>query len=125
MRWLIIPDIHDKVERATQIIEREPHDRLLWLGDFFDDFNTGASDVAVTAVQVKKWLNAPNTTCLLGNHDMAYGWGQKNRIFRCAGFDSAKWIAINGIITALDWRSLKLHAWMEGGEVAWLVTHAG
>jgi hypothetical protein len=25
MRWLILPDIHDKLRRANQIIEREPH----------------------------------------------------------------------------------------------------
>ena len=25
MRWLIIPDIHDKVRRVNQLIGREPH----------------------------------------------------------------------------------------------------
>lgn len=33
MRWLILPDIHDKLRRANQIIEREPHDHLLQMGD--------------------------------------------------------------------------------------------
>src|ERR1017187_1037187 len=66
MRWLILPDIHDKLRRANQIIEREPHDRLLLLGDFFDDFRTGVTDAADTASQVKLWLNDPNTSCLLG-----------------------------------------------------------
>jgi hypothetical protein len=28
MRWLILPDIHDKIRKANQIVEREPHDRL-------------------------------------------------------------------------------------------------
>src|ERR1017187_5305658 len=32
MRWLILPDIHDKLRRANQIIEREPHDRLFLNG---------------------------------------------------------------------------------------------
>jgi predicted phosphodiesterase len=53
MRWLILPDIHDKLRRANQIIEREPHDRLLLMGDFFDDFRTGVTDAADTANQVK------------------------------------------------------------------------
>ena len=48
MRWLILPDIHDKLRRANQIIEREPHDRLLLMGDFFDDFRTGVTDAADT-----------------------------------------------------------------------------
>ena len=73
MRWLIIPDVHDKIRMANHIIEREPHDQLLLMGDFFDDYRTGVSDAADTAEQVKLWLNAPNTTCLLGNHDMSYG----------------------------------------------------
>ena len=91
MRWLILPDIHDKLRRAHQIIEREPHDRLLLMGDFFDDFRTGVTDAADTADQVKEWLNDPNTTCLLGNHDMSYGWRRQNRQLVCPGYDGAKW----------------------------------
>ena len=65
MRWLILPDVHDEIRRVNQIIEREPHDHLLLMGDFFDDFRTGVTDAADTARQVKRWLNAPNITCLL------------------------------------------------------------
>jgi hypothetical protein len=125
MRWLILPDIHDKVGRANHIIEREPHDRLLLIGDYFDDYQTGVTDAAETALQVKKWLHAPYTTCLLGNHDMSYGWGRQNRRWLCPGHDSAKWITINSILTTRDWRSFKLHAWLDGGGTSWLVTHAG
>ena len=125
MRWLILPDIHDNVRRANQIIEREPHDHLLLMGDFFDDFQTGVTDAADTARQLKQWLNAPNTTCLLGNHDMSYGWGRQNRRLICPGYDAAKWITIHGTLTAQDWQRLKLHAWLEGDELPWLVTHAG
>ena len=125
MRWLILPDAHDKILRANQIIERESHDHLLLLGDFFDDFRTGVTDAADTARQVKRWLNAPNTTCLLGNHDMSYGWGRQNRRLICPGYDAAKWITINGNLTNRDWQKFKLYAWLEGGERPWLVTHAG
>jgi hypothetical protein len=125
MRWLILPDIHDKVRRANEIIEREPHDRLLLLGDFFDDFRTGVTDAADTARQVKRWLNSPNAICLLGNHDMSYGWGRQNRRLICPGYDPAKWITIHGTITSRDWQRFRLHAWLDGGERPWLVTHAG
>jgi predicted MPP superfamily phosphohydrolase len=125
MRWLILPDIHDKLRRANQIIEREPHDRLLLMGDFFDDFRTGVTEAADTANQVKQWLNSPNTTCLLGNHDMSYGWGRQNRRLLCPGYDAAKWIAINATMTNRDWQKFKLHAWLEGDQGAWLVSHAG
>jgi predicted MPP superfamily phosphohydrolase len=114
MRWLILPDIHDKLRRATQIVEREPHDRLLLMGDFFDDFRTGVTDAADTANQVKRWLNSPNTACLLGNHDMSYGWCRQNRRLLCPGYDAAKWIAVNATVTTRDWQKFKLHAWLEG-----------
>lgn len=125
MRTLIVPDIHDKVRTAKHIIEREPHDHLILLGDYFDDFKTGVTDASDTAKQVKEWLNAPDTTCLLGNHDMSYGWGRQNRRLLCAGYDAAKWITINAILSGQDWQRFKLHVWIEGDERPWLVTHAG
>ena len=54
MRWLILPDIHDRIQIANRIIEREPHDHLLLMGDFFDNFQTGVTDAADTARQVKQ-----------------------------------------------------------------------
>src|ERR1022692_2716962 len=39
--------------------------QFLLMGDFFDDFRTGVTDAADSARQVKRWLNAPNITCLL------------------------------------------------------------
>ena len=125
MRWLIIPDIHDKIGRANRIIQEEPHDRLLLMGDYFDDFHTGVTDAADTAVQVRKWLEDPNVTCLLGNHDVSYGWGRQDRRFLCAGYEPAKWIVIHGVLKDRHWRSFQLHAWLDGGERPWLVTHAG
>jgi len=125
MRWLILPDIHDKIRRTNQIIEHEPHDCLLLLGDFFDDFRTGVTDAADTVKQVKRWLSSPNTTCLLGNHDQSYGWGRQNRQLICPGYDPAKWITIHGTVTSRDWQKFKLHAWLEGDRRPWLVSHAG
>ena len=125
IRWLILPDIHDKVRQASRIIEREPHDRLLLMGDYFDSFQTGVTDAADTAIAVKEWLNMPGTTCLLGNHDVSYGWGRLNPRLLCPGYDPAKWIVINRAIRANDWLKFRLHAWLDGGERPWLVTHAG
>src|ERR1039458_1560469 len=92
---------------------------------FFDDFQTGVTDAADTANQVKRWLNDPNTTCLLGNHDMSYGWCRQNRRLICPDYDAAKWIAINATVTTRDWQNFKLHAWLESDKGPWLVSHAG
>jgi len=74
---------------------------------------------------VKQWRNASNTTCLLGNHDMSYGVESPESPSYLSGCDAAKWITINGILTARDWQKFRLHVWMEGGGRTWLVTHAG
>src|SRR5690349_5437362 len=124
MRWLIIPDVHDKIHKVQQIITRTPHDRLLLLGDYFDDYRTGVTDAADTAKQVKDWLHEANTVCLLGNHDMSYGWGRQNRRLVCPGYDPAKWIVIHGILPSRDWQRFKLHSWLEGEQGLWLVSHA-
>jgi hypothetical protein len=83
------------------------------------------TDAADTASQVKLWLNDPNTSCLLGNHDMSYGWCRQNRQLICPGYDAAKWIAINAAVTTRDWQKFKLHAWLECDQGPWLVSHAG
>ena len=125
MRWLILPDIHDKIGRANEIIKREPQGCLLLIGDYFDDFQTGITDAADTAKQVKQWLNTPDTICLLGNHDMSYGWGRKNRRLICPGYNVAKWITIQACLTARDWQKFVLQVWLAGRERPWLVSHAG
>lgn len=95
------------------------------MGDFFDNFQTGVTDAADTARQVKQWLNSPNITCLLGNHDMSYGWGGQDRRLVCPGYEAAKSITIHGTLATRDWQKFKLHAWLESDHITWLVTHAG
>ena len=51
--------------------------------------------------------------------------GRQNRRLICPGYDQAKWITIHGTLTKQDWQKFKLHAWLEGDERPWLVTHAG
>src|SRR5262245_12396458 len=124
-RWLILPDIHDQIQKANRIIERQPHDCLLLLGDFFDSTRAGVTHAADTAKQVKKWLNAPETICLLGNHDMSYGWGGMNRRLICPGYHADKRVVINGTVTTSDWQKFRLHIWIESEKESWLVSHAG
>ena len=127
---LILPDIHDKIARAQAIISGVPHDRRIFLGDFFDDFTTGVVEARATAEQVKVWLHDPLSTVLLGNHDMSYGWGWKNRALTCSGWTREKSDTIHAVLQPDDWGRFQLAAWLtadvgSGWGRPWLLTHAG
>ena len=122
MRTLIIPDIHNKIDRADAIIERVPHDQVLFLGDYFDDF----FDDDDVARRVARWLAAsfrkPGRVHLIGNHDAHYLF--PNYPIISSGYSEAKHVAIKFImdtetINPSDY--LRLHHWVDG----WLVSHAG
>jgi hypothetical protein len=50
---------------------------------------------------------------------------RQNRRLLCPGYDAAKWIAINATVTTRDWQKFEQHAWLEGDQGPWLVSHAG
>ena len=123
MKYLIIPDVHDKVNLVDRILDQEGSwDQLVFLGDFFDDFSTGAKEARQTAERVKKWLD--EAVCLLGNHDVPYGWMRPE--YLCSGNTYEKAKVINEILKTEDWDKFRLHCWVEDltGET-WLLTHAG
>ena len=122
MKHLIIPDVHDKVEIVDRLLDQEAFDQLIFLGDFFDDFTTGVKEAEQTAHRVKAWLD--QGICLLGNHDLCYGWGRWNADYMCSGFTQPKARAIHSVLDWEDWKKLELHCWVEG-ETPWLITHAG
>ena len=39
MTTLVIPDLHHRVAAAEEWIARYPADRVVFLGDYFDDFD--------------------------------------------------------------------------------------
>ena len=131
MIYLILPDIHDKIRQAQSIIDSVPHDFRIFLGDFFDDFPTGPAEAVLTAAWVKVWLHDPSSVVLLGNHDMSYGWGWKNRRLICSGWTREKSDIIHTILQPDDWKLFKLAFWLEADNPnpkhcrPWLITHAG
>ncbi|MGI0069778.1 MAG: metallophosphoesterase, partial [Nitrosopumilaceae archaeon] len=118
MKTLIIPDIHNKTEKAEKIIQKENPDRTVFLGDYFDSFGEGIEFAQQTALWLKSSLQQPNRVHLIGNHDLSY---QSNGIFQCSGFNSFKLWAIGRILQREDWNRMRFHEWV--GD--WLCTHAG
>lgn len=120
MDTLVVSDIHQKHEKAQRIIDNVPHDRVVFLGDYFDDYNDTPQNSYDTAVWVKQRMEEhPEDEFLIGNHDVPYLFGP----VQCSGFSVQKKAAIKHAVGDLQkFRSrMKLAVWVDG----WLLTHAG
>lgn len=126
MKELVIPDIHDSIDATQRIIDQEKPDHITFLGDWFDSWTGDVQAARRTAELAKQYLHDPNATCLLGNHDMSYGWGHLDGSFMCSGFTWSKREAIWDVLDAKDFECFQLHRWVEDAEGRpWLLSHAG
>jgi hypothetical protein len=123
-RALIVPDIHNATERAEAIISAHGTgcDRIILLGDYFDDFGDSAAD----AERVAKWLlqsvQDSRRVHLIGNHDLGYlGTEQTAEIYPCPGWSIDKYEAASAVLQGFDRRKLSAAVAFEG----WLLSHAG
>jgi hypothetical protein len=118
-RTLIIPDIHHKTAVVDEILTREQYERVVFLGDYFDDFNDTPGLARETAEWLKRHVQNPNFTFLYGNHDLPYRFCASG--VDCSGFTIEKWEAILPVLDRGDWDALRLHTWVDG----FLLSHAG
>ena len=124
-RYLVIPDIHHKIQIAQRIIdsEKDNYDKIIFLGDFFDDFGDSYIDAIKTAKWVKERVLArDDTIVILSNHDVAYRF-PNNGFLRCSGFAEDKSRVINEILSQEDWS--KFRAFYVDHEINTLFSHAG
>jgi hypothetical protein len=118
MTTLVIGDIHTKEYIVDQIIANHPHDRVVLMGDYFDDFHDTADLNRLTACWLREKLYDDRFVCLMGNHDIHYA---SRDIPYCSGYTMAKFDAINQVLTPGDWKRLQyLHV-----EQGWWCSHAG
>jgi len=117
---LIIPDIHNKIDRAETIIKNAGADKVIFLGDYFDDFGDSHIDARKTAKWLKESLNKENRIHLWGNHDVCYAF-PNNPYTRCTGFTESKNKAVQEELTEKEWSKLKFFHFEQG----FLFTHAG
>ncbi len=121
-RWLIIPDLHLHSENADFWIERHPGARVLFLGDYFDDFK----DSPEAAARMASWLRSriesePTWVFLVGNHDLPYLYPLDERLIG-PGFHLSKRLEIASAIRGLDRSRLRLHYFLDDDL---LLSHAG
>lgn len=121
---VVIPDVHNKWERAEAIVDAERPDRVVFLGDYFDDFGDTVEDADSTAAWLERSLGDEARVHLVGNHDLNYM--SRLQGLRCSGYGPRKHAAIAR--RGLEWRRLEPFCWLGwegGGGGAWLCTHAG
>lgn len=118
MKTLVIGDIHHRTNEAEHAIASVPHDQVVFVGDYFDQFGDGRGRAKKTAEWLKESLSKPNRIHLWGNHDLPYF---KPTAFSCPGWDDRKHNVINYVLKEQDWRKLKFNTWVDD----FLISHAG
>ena len=120
MRTLIIPDIHERIIQAQNILNFVNADKIVFTGDFFDSYDLPQEQSLKTAEWVKEKLYDPNVTMLTGNHDTHYMF-QGRDAFSCSGYTFLKRNYINKILSQDDWNKVKGMTSVNGV----LLCHAG
>lgn len=120
-KYLILSDIHNRINAAQRIIDTVSHDTCILLGDYFDSYYDLPEDAKNTAIWLKeKVLYNPNIIPLFGNHCASYIFNHNIHI-RCSGYTDEKNIAINKILNDDDKSRFKVYAVADG----YVCTHAG
>jgi len=120
MRTLIIPDLHHHVENAERWIASQSADRVIFLGDYFDDFGDNVSDARKTAEWLRRRIETTQDIFLIGNHDAPYMFPENPQLY-CPGFTKPKAAGIREILKPEHWKRFQ-QATIEQG---WLLSHAG
>jgi len=120
MRVLIIPDLHHHVEHAEHWLTTQTFERVIFLGDYFDDYDDGVADAERMALWLRQRMKTTDDIFLLGNHDAAYLFPKEPELF-CPGFTTPKARAIRSVLGRLHWSRFQLAHEEQG----WLLSHAG
>lgn len=123
MKTIIISDIHNRVywvEEALSSPLLKPYDEVIFLGDYFDDYNDTINDVLIASKWLKNSLKIKNRIHLQGTHDLWYRFPY-NPYIEVSGNTVYKERVINNIITPSDWNKIKLFHF----EQNYLISHAG
>jgi hypothetical protein len=120
MRTLIVPDIHNQIERAEHWLSTQRYEHVVFLGDYFDNFGDNVGDARKTALWLRNRMDSTDDVFLLGNHDVPYMYPHRDELY-CPGFTTAKAKGIHEILKPEHWHRFKLAHEEQG----WLLSHAG
>lgn len=120
MKSLIVPDIHNRFQRAEDIIAREADvDEIVFLGDYLDSWDDSPEEMRDTLTWLQRSCSNAKRIHLMGNHDVSY----VDEAFRCSGWTAAKQrvFSQSDFGRVQGWR--RLRPWYE--TQGWLLSHAG
>jgi len=120
MKTIIISDLHNRVDWVEPTLSLLKYNNVVFLGDYFDDFNDTNKDAENAAKWLKQSLQTPNRIHLMGTHDMWYMFS-KNKLLKCSGNSDGKRKTINKILTKEDLEKLKPFCIIQN----FYLTHAG
>lgn len=124
---VIIPDIHQDVDWAQRILDREKGKPVVFIGDFYDSRRNVAS-AETTAIFHKFCLHKYNV--ILGNHELRYMecWShvrqRRNKKFHLhptSGFSNNKSKDVNKTLLWDEWQRSHMFVYVHGH----MISHAG
>jgi len=122
MKTIIVSDLHEPPDSVLAEIEamiaREAPERVVFLGDYFDQLGDTPGDVTRMARWLKASLADRRRTHLVGNHDASYLW--PSPVTLCPGWEWPKQQEFSKTLDRTADR-FAFHTWVDG----WLLTHAG
>lgn len=126
---LIIPDVHQKIHKVKNILNKADYDEVISLGDWFDDFGDTADQAEATAEYLLELQNTlgDRFIWLLGNHDIPYVFPESTDLYWCSGVTEEKIEKVHEVFREkLDTQRLRLfHIIETKGRVPIVLSHAG
>lgn len=121
---LVIPDVHENIERAEQIIAK--HDdcaSVVFLGDYVDTHKTSDPvNLHLTLRWLLRSVRDPRRIHLLGNHDRAYLFCAISTY--CSGWSEERQnVFLETVGDKLEHLRAQLHLAVQAGP--WMLSHAG
>ena len=105
-RYVVIPDIHNRVGAAEAVASRYPDHTKVFLGDYFDDYRDNPCIAKLTADWLRWSVYQPDRIHLMGNHDLPYI--RPTMFTTCPGWTRDKYAVVNKVMLEADWARLEL-----------------
>ena len=130
MRILVIPDVHQKLDKLSLILENNTFDTLISLGDWFDDFYDTPEHTERTAKYILKLYSqfGENFIWLLGNHDIPYLYPAAYDRYACSGNTREKLKVVGRVLEGskpLGFSPKLSHVVKIDGCLDFVLSHAG
>ncbi len=122
MKTFVIGDLHNHVEWIEPFLKENEHDRVIFLGDYFDNFGDTTAIAEHTAQWLSKSVLIPNRIHIMGNHDMPYRFPW-NAYFDCPGWTPSKQTSVSKIMTNELWNHIKMAHFDH--DIKFIYSHAG